>query len=392
MNASISQRGAVSMLALLAAVATPAAVRAAPFMIVGDDEKVGTDAQGKAVVNATGNDAVLIVDLANPEAPKIVTSLPLENTIVGPPTNLAIAPDGGIALVADSMTVTEENGVRKLVPTDQLFVIDMKANPPKLVDTLHLGKQPSGLSFSPKGDMALVCNRADGTISVLKIDGTHVTQAGTVPVGPGVSQVVFTPDGKHALAVRSPDNKVAMLDIDGDKVTYNKVDFPTYLFPYNVVVSPDGKLAITADNGGNGSSDGNMDAASVIDLEGPHPHVIAHLTVEDAPEGLAIAPNGKFAVVVNVNGSNFPRAWFYHKTGSVTVLRIQGKTVTPIRTLQVGAFPEAVMISPDSRYIYVGNYADKDFSILKVNGTDVTDTGKRFAVPGHPASGRMGPK
>jgi DNA-binding beta-propeller fold protein YncE len=240
--------------------------------------------------------------------------------------------------------------------------------------------------------MALVCNRADGTISVLKIDGTHVTQAGTVPVGPGVSQVVFTPDGKHALAVRSPDNKVAMLDIDGDKVTYNKVDFPTYLFPYNVVVSPDGKLAITADNGGNGSSDGNMDAASVIDLEGPHPHVIAHLTVEDAPEGLAIAPNGKFAVVVNVNGSNFPRAWFYHKTGSVTVLRIQGKTVTPIRTLQVGAFPEAVMISPDSRYIYVGNYADKDFSILKVNGTDVTDTGKRFAVPGHPASGRMGPK
>ena len=49
------------------------------------------------------------------------------------------------------------------------------------------------------------------------------------------------------------------------------------------------------------------------------------------------------------------------------------------------------MISPDSRYIYVGNFADKDFSILKVNGTDVVDTGKRFKVPGHPASGRMGP-
>jgi DNA-binding beta-propeller fold protein YncE len=379
--------------ALLAAVPAAFATTtwAAPFMIVGDDEKPGTDPQGKPAVNPTGNDAVLIVDLANPEAPKIVTSLPLENSIVGPPTNLAISPNGAIALVADSMTVSEAGGARKMVPTDQLFVIDMKSNPPKLVDTLHLGKQPSGLSFSPNGGMALVCNRADGTISVLKIDGTKVTQTGTIPIGPGVSQVVFTPDGKHALAVKSPDNKLAMLDVDGDKVTYNKLDFPTYPFPYNVVVSPDGKLAITADNGGGGSSDGNMDAVSVVDLEGPHPHAIAHLTVEDAPEGLAMAPNGKFAVVVNVNGSNMPAAWYYHKTGSVTILRINGKTVTAIKTLPVGALPEAVMISPDSRYIYVGNFNDKNFSILKANGTDVTNTGKTFTVPGHPASGRMGP-
>jgi DNA-binding beta-propeller fold protein YncE len=239
--------------------------------------------------------------------------------------------------------------------------------------------------------MALVCNRADGTITVLKIDGTKVTRTATVPVSPGVSQVVFTPDGKHALAVRSPDNKVAMLDIDGETVTYNKLDMPTYPFPYNVVVSPNGTLAITADNGAGGGSDGNMDAVSVIDLAQPHPHVIAHVTVEDAPEGLAIAPNGAYAVVLNVNGSSAPQAWYYHKTGSVTVLKIDGKTVTPIKTIQVGALPEAVMITPDSRYIYVGNFLDQDFSILKVNGTDVTDTGKRFKVPGHPASGRMGP-
>ena len=392
MTSATLTRRVAPMIALLCGFAVTAAAHAAPFMIVGDDEKPGTDAQGKPVVNPTGNDAVLIVDLAKPEEPKIVASLPLENSIIGPPTNLDISPNGSIALVADSMTVAEDNGVRKVVPTDQVFVIDMKANPPKLVDTLHLGKQPSGLSFNAKGDMALVCNRAEGTISVLKIDGTKVTSIGTVAIGTMVSQVVFTPDGKHALAVKSLDNKVAVLDVNGDTVTYNKVDVVTYPFPYNVVVSPDGKLAITADNGGGGSSDGSMDVATVVDLEGAHPHGIKHITVEDAPEGLAMAPNGKFAVVVNVNGSNAPQAWYYHKTGSVTVLKISGKTVTPIKTVQVGALPEAVMISPDSRYIYVGNFLDKDFSILKVNGTDVTDTGKRFKVPGHPASGRMGPK
>ena len=46
------------------------------------------------------------------------------------------------------------------------------------------------------------------------------------------------------------------------------------------------------------------------------------------------------------------------------------------------------MFTPDGRYLLVGNYLDQDFSIFKVDGTDVTDTGKRFKVPGHPASAR----
>ena len=379
----------VALIILATVGITPAG--AAPFMIVGNDEKPGTDAQGKPIVNAAGNDTVLIVDVAEPEAPKIVATLQLENSIVGPPTNLAISPNGNIALVADSMTVIEENGTRKLVPTDKLFVIGLKATPPQLIQTLTVGKQPSGLSFNSNGDMALVCNRADGSISVLKIEGKQVTPIGTVAIGPGVSHAVFTPDGKHALALKSPDNRIAMLDIDGDKVTYNKLDLPTYPFPYNIVVTPDSRLAITADNGNNGSSDGSMDAVSVVDLEGPHPHVIAHITVEDAPEGLAMSPDGKLAVVANVNGSNMKQAWFHHPNGSVTVLRIDGKTVTAVKSVEVGAFPEAIAFTPDGRYIYVGNFSDQDFSILKVNGTEVTNTGKRFKVPGHPASARMGP-
>jgi DNA-binding beta-propeller fold protein YncE len=182
-----------------------------------------------------------------------------------------------------------------------------------------------------------------------------------------------------------------MLDVDGDKVTYDKVDFPTYLFPYNVVVSPNGRLAITADNGHGGSSDGNADDVSVVDLQAPHPHVIAHITVGDAPEGLAMSPKGDLAVVANVDGSNMPKAWFHHPNASLTVLRINGTSVTAIKNVPVGTFTEAVVFSPDGGYIYAGNFADQDFSILKVNGTDVVNTGKRFKVGGHLASAAMGP-
>src|SRR5262245_33432274 len=78
-------------------------VPSAPFMIVGNDEKLLWDDQFKPVLSAPGRDSVLIVDLADPMNPKIVANLPLKNSVVGPPVNLDIDPTGSIALVADSV-------------------------------------------------------------------------------------------------------------------------------------------------------------------------------------------------------------------------------------------------------------------------------------------------
>ena len=74
----------------------------------------------------------------------------------------------------------------------------------------------------------------------------------------------------------------------------------------------------------------------------------------------------------------------------MTVLKIDGKKVTATKKIDVGGLPEAAVFTPDGNYVLVGNYLDQDFSILKVDGTEITDTGKRFKVPGHPASARMG--
>ncbi len=45
---------------------------AAPLMIVGNDEKLLWDDNGKPIISPAGKDSVLIVDLAEPENPKIV--------------------------------------------------------------------------------------------------------------------------------------------------------------------------------------------------------------------------------------------------------------------------------------------------------------------------------
>jgi len=379
-----------SLFALAYALCLAGQAQAAPFIIVGTDEKVIWDDAGKPILSPVGKDSILIVDLANPLAAKIVAKLQLTNSVVGPPVNLAIDPTGSIAIVADSMNVVQNGGALKMVPDDKIYVIDLKSDPAKVIDTITGGKQPSGLSINAAGNLALVANRADKSITVLSINGNTVKVTDTIAMGDEVSHVVFTPDGKHALAAKNAANKIALLDVAGDKVTYSKRDLLTGLFPYNVEVSANGRIALTADNGDGGTSDGNVDTVSVIDLTAQPPRVIDHVTVPDSPEGLAISPKNNLAVAVDAFGSNKDKkAFFYHKNGLVTILRVEGKKVTKLKDIEVGGLPEGAVFTPDGKYILVGNYLDQDFSILRVNGTNVTDTGKRFKVPGHPASVRM---
>jgi DNA-binding beta-propeller fold protein YncE len=368
----------------------------AQLMIIGNDEKPKFD-DGKVVIQPPGHDTLSIVDMSKPANLRIIATIPLDNTIVGPPVNLAITPSRDFALVADTMKGEAKDNGFGVVPDNRLFVIDLKASPPAVTATLTLGTSPAGLAISPDGKLALVANRGDGTISVLSIKGNEVMVTDTVTVGTAadsVSAVAIAPDGKRALAVKSAANKVAVLAIADGKVTYSKDgDLPGNNYPYNVGITPNGKIALVANTGNGGSSDGNVDTVSVIDLEANPIRVIDHVTVGDSPEGLVISPKGDLAVTVEARGSNRPKStWYYHPGGAITVLKINGKQVTRSGEAMVGALPEGAVFSADGGYLYVGNFIDSDLSLFQVSGDRVTDTGQRFKLPGQPASMRGGPQ
>jgi DNA-binding beta-propeller fold protein YncE len=337
-----------------------------------------------------GKDTVSVIDIGtDPLAPRILANLPLMNSIFGPPTNLAITPDQSLALVANSMDWVKDGEGWKSVPDNKLYVIDLAATPPKLIDTVTVGKQPSGMSINRSGNLALIANRTDNSVSVLRIAGKTVTLIDTVAIGEQVAHVVFTPDGKRALAGKFPNHKVALLEVAGENVTYTKQDIPVGLWPYNLDVTPDGKLAITADNGNAGAADGHVDTVTVIDLEANPARVIDKVVVGDAPEGFAISPTGKLAVAILLRGTNAATsAWFYNRNATVVALKIDGKKVTRSNEVEVRGLPEGAVFSDDGRYIYVGNFLDSDISILRVDGDQIVNTGKSLALPGHPASMR----
>ena len=362
----------------------------ADLMIIGNDEKVVFDAEGNGSFVAPGKDTISVVDITDREAPKILISFPLMNSIFGPPVNLAITPDERLAIVANSVDWIQDGTSWKPQPDTKLYVFNLKTSPPSQIGTVEVGKQPSGLAINRAGNLALVTNRADKSISVLAISGNDVKLVDTVAMGDEVASVAFTPDGKRALATKFAAHKIALLTIEGQKVTDAKHDMPVGLWPYNIDVTPDGKIGISADNGNSGSPDGHVDTVSIIDLEQTPPRVVDRVVVGDAPEGFAISPKGDVAVAVLLGGASVPKSmWFNTKrNGTLAVLKIDGKKVTKVGEVEVGGLPEGLVFSPDGKYLYVGNYTDRDVSILKVDGAKITDTGKKLKLPGQPASMR----
>lgn len=362
----------------------------AQFLVIGDDNKLHFDDAGKPVFTEPGKDEVVIVDIGNREQPTIAATLPLMNTVIGPPTNLAVTPDEGLALVANSLTYQQEGNGWKPAPDNKVYVIDLKATPPRLMATVEVGRQPSGMAINRAGDLALIADRAGNSVSVLTIEGSEVKLADTVALGDTVSAVAIAPDGRHALVTKHAANKVAWLDIDGKKVTYQKKDFSVGVWPYNVQVTADGRFALTANQGNGGAADGGAGSVTVIDLKADPPHVVDYLGVAPLPEGLGVSPMAPLAVAVAINGSGAaPKgAWFAEPNSLLDVLSTRDGQVRKVGAVKAGRLAEGIAFSPDGGYLYVGNFVDSDLQIYKVEGDALQDTGKVLKLPGHPASVR----
>src|SRR5262249_43685407 len=321
----------------------------------------------------------------------------LENSVFGPPTNLAITPDGKLALVANSIDVVKDGDTFKSVPDNKLFVIDLTASPPAVIATIQTGKQPSGIAINRAGNLALVANRADNSVSVLSISGKAVTVVGTVALAPAdspsqqPSAVAITPDGKRALVAKATVNKVALLDIEGTTVTYKGYDMLTGVFPYNVQITANGMLGLVNHDGNAGVADGQVSTMGVIDMTLDPPREVDQVVIGDGPEGLAVSPTSGYAVSLPTNGSggSVPdNAFFRHDHAIAVLLKIDGKKVRKVSETEVGTLAEGIAFSPDGQFLYVANLGEQELVTYRLADDKLVPVGSPLKLPGHPASMR----
>jgi DNA-binding beta-propeller fold protein YncE len=358
------------------------------IVISGNENKIDlTSGTPKPILNAPP-DSLSIIDFAT-FPPEVTTIDNVPNTVVGPPSNIAISPDGKMALVANSLKL-DATAPAGWVPESYVHIVDLTAHPPRVVGQVKTDAQPSGLSISPDGTMAIVANRAAGTVNVLAIDGLKVTSVQSLKVcepAESPSDVAISPDGKMALVSIQKGGVLAVLNIEGGKVTATNRKISVFGQPYRVVITPDGALALTPGTGyGNGL---DQDAMSVIDLKAPGgPKTTAFLPVGTNLESMEISPDGKLAAVVAAEGSSTgPENPTHSSAGALVIFKRDGQTYRKTQYLPIGRIPEGVAFTNNGKYLLVQCHPDRKIWIFEVGWDgNVKDTGRRIETPGMPSS------
>jgi DNA-binding beta-propeller fold protein YncE len=379
-----------SMWSLLLILGMATAAQAQIAISVNDNKVVLVNGAVQVVQNPAP-DTLTVIDLKG-ASPKAIAEIPVPASVVGPPLSVAITPDEGLALVTSAMKVDPADKT-KTVNDNRMSVVDLSSNPPRVLATLETGASPAGLSINRQGNLALVANRGEGTVSIFTISGKTVSPLGKVAVGPangGPSHVAITPDGKMALVTRDGDSYISVLSIDGTKVEYTKRDLSAGMRPYGLDISKNGAVAVVA-NVGRGL--GDNDSVSVIDLKATPPRVVETISVDQTPEGIKLSPDGTLVGVIAMNGSNKPKeSPFYNDSGKLLLYRLDGTRLIGLGAAWIGHWSQGVAFSPDNKVILVGNMVERNVQVLRWDDVSLKDLGERINVNGGSAAVRTADK
>jgi len=373
MNLRIPRRGGlVAALLTLPLLSFSAAAQLA--VSSNDGKAVRVNGAYKVPANPA-DDTVTIIDLgASP--PKVLSEIKAPSSVVGPPQNVAVAPDESIALVASAMKLDPADPT-KLTPDNRISVIDLKAKPAAVIATIETGLGPSGISINRAGTLALVANANDGVVSVLTISGKTVTAAGKVDLGNPKSlprAVAFSPDGKMALVARYGDHKISVLSVDGDKVEDTKRVMTGGFQPYAIQVSPKGDVAVFGNQGGD---TGDIDTINVIDLKGKAPRIVHALDVGQIVEGLAFSNDGNYVALTAQDGSaRAPTHPFYNDNSLLVVFSVNGTNLSKVAEAKIGKWSQGVAWSRDGKTLLAQSMVDNALSVLSFDGKNLKVTGE----------------
>jgi WD40 repeat protein len=358
------------LLAVACLFTTMLAARADVVLSSNDGHSV-MDAQKVIVAPAEVKpDTVTVIDVSR-YPPTIKATIEVPGSVVGPPMAVWVAKDESWAIVT-SATKADPSAKTGIGPDDRVSVIDLTATPPKIAQSTNAGAGATMVRLSPDGTLALIANRAEGSVSVFSVKDKRLTPVGKVDLGNKASlpsSVVFV-NPTTALLTRGGDNMVSVLHISGTTVRVDPRPITTGIAPYTMDINAAGTLAVVSNMG---RGDGDEDSVSLIDLTGKTFRTVATYGVSSGPEPLKFSPDGKYLAVGAQYGSTKPASHpFHHDKGLVAIYAVQGTTLKKLAEAPVGPWAEALAFSRDGKTLLVQSMQDREIGVFRWDGKQLT--------------------
>lgn len=277
---------------------------------------------------------VSVVDLT---AGKVMATIPVGKN----PTGMAVSPDKEEVYVANmwsgtvSVISTAQNAVTHTIP----------------IPTFNEPAVPFGLAMMPDGSKVYVTNLNDGTVRVIDTQTKKVVDTITAAYDWAMRYIAISPDGEYAWAIGTGDGKISIIRTSDNTVVTKILGLPS---ARHLAFTPDGTRAYVTGE--------KFSRVYVIDAV-----KFVLLSVIQFPAGVGtittdICRDGKFAMVSNFFGKPTlididPQSSRYHQ--------IIGE-VPP-----KSSYEYCIVIAPDGKFAYLSNQADRGATPNSINIIDL---------------------
>ena len=340
---------------------------------------------------ADGADALTVIRLDRPSRELRPVAIPVSNSVTGPPAVVAVTPDGRYAIVIETRgpRPAKPDPLLKDLPRGRTVTVVDLIDPdhPKVTQRVTSGEQPSAVSISADGSLVAVCYDAHGAgkatpLALYRFRGGQLSEPVT-PAVPGWAA------GETIIDVEwhPTENILALLNVDNPALTFVRVaaaggqlgvtrwgnSVRVERGPFLARFTPDGRhvlvnssyaaidgVAALPGAGLHGSVQSVRLAAATASDGAPVHQMAARTATAPVPEGLAISPDGRYAVTTNLEESTWaldsPNQGFF---SSLTLLRLDPATGGLERVGDFafdGVLPEMAVFDNSSRFLAVTNF------------------------------------
>lgn len=255
----------------------------------------------------------------------------------------AIAPDGTVALVSNTMS-------------DNVSIVDMGTLETTAV--IEIGDRVQDVAITGDSQWGVVCGFNSNSVMILDLEAETVVA--NVPTGNRPSVVSISPDDGFAFVGNITSNTVSVVALEGAS-SYEVAEIPCGVIGVvwaacgvssDVRVSPTGEYCLVA-----ASFD---DRVKVIDTSTNT--VVADLTVGDFPLQIAFSSDGTRALVTNYLGDTY------------SLIAVDGASSSVVGTWPAGDGPLRVAWDPVTGQFGMGLYSDRQVKMVDPATGSITAT------------------